>query len=36
MGVEAAATDGLVTVRIKGVEWSDWGHPQRVMAMSAG
>jgi len=22
--------------RIKGVEWSDWGHPQRVMAMSAG
>lgn len=26
------ATDGLVTVRVKGVEWSDWGHPQRVMA----
>ena len=30
--VLAPATDGLVTVRIKGVEWSDWGHPQRVMA----
>ncbi|HEX3179337.1 MAG TPA: sugar phosphate nucleotidyltransferase [Methylomirabilota bacterium] len=28
----APATDGLVTVRVKGVEWSDWGHPQRVMA----
>jgi mannose-1-phosphate guanylyltransferase len=26
------ATDGLVVVRVKGVEWSDWGHPQRVMA----
>ena len=30
--VLAPATDGLVTVRIKGVEWSDWGHPQRVLA----
>ena len=28
----APTTDGLVTVRVKGVEWSDWGHPQRVMA----
>jgi mannose-1-phosphate guanylyltransferase len=25
-------TDGLVTVRVKSVDWSDWGHPQRVMA----
>jgi mannose-1-phosphate guanylyltransferase len=24
--------DGLVTVRVKSVDWSDWGHPQRVMA----
>jgi len=24
--------DGLLTVRAKSVEWSDWGHPQRVMA----
>jgi mannose-1-phosphate guanylyltransferase len=24
--------DRLVTVRVKGVEWSDWGHPQRVLA----
>ena len=24
--------DRLVTVRVKGVEWSDWGHPSRVMA----
>jgi mannose-1-phosphate guanylyltransferase len=30
--VLAPATDGLVTTRVKGVEWSDWGHPQRVMA----
>ena len=29
--VLARATDGLVTMRVKGVEWSDWGHPQRVM-----
>ena len=28
----APATDGLVTVRVKGVDWSDWGHPERVMA----
>ena len=28
----APATDGLVTVRVKGVEWSDWGHPDRVVA----
>jgi mannose-1-phosphate guanylyltransferase len=26
------ATDGLVTLRVKGVEWSDWGHPERVVA----
>lgn len=25
-------TDRLVTVRVKSVDWSDWGHPQRVMA----
>jgi mannose-1-phosphate guanylyltransferase len=30
--VLAPARDGLVTVRVKGVEWSDWGHPQRVIA----
>jgi len=24
--------DGLVAVRAKSVDWSDWGHPQRVMA----
>jgi mannose-1-phosphate guanylyltransferase len=24
--------DGLLTVRAKGVDWSDWGHPQRVVA----
>jgi mannose-1-phosphate guanylyltransferase len=28
----ALATEGLVTVRVKGVEWSDWGHPERVVA----
>ena len=22
----------LVVVRVKGVEWSDWGHPRRVLA----
>jgi mannose-1-phosphate guanylyltransferase len=26
------ATDGLVTVRVKGADWSDWGHPERVVA----
>jgi hypothetical protein len=25
-------TDDLLTVRVKSVDWSDWGHPQRVMA----
>ena len=25
-------TDGLLTVRAKSVDWSDWGNPQRVMA----
>jgi mannose-1-phosphate guanylyltransferase len=24
--------DGLLTVRARSVDWSDWGHPQRVMA----
>ena len=24
--------DRLVTVRVKGVDWSDWGNPQRVLA----
>jgi len=24
--------DSLLTVRTKSVDWSDWGHPQRVMA----
>ena len=24
--------DSLLTVRAKSVDWSDWGHPQRVMA----
>jgi mannose-1-phosphate guanylyltransferase len=28
----APATAGLVVVRVKDVEWSDWGHPQRVRA----
>jgi mannose-1-phosphate guanylyltransferase len=31
-GILAPAADGLVTVRVKGVEWSDWGHPERVVA----
>jgi mannose-1-phosphate guanylyltransferase len=30
--VLAPTTEGLVTMRVKSVEWSDWGHPQRVMA----
>jgi mannose-1-phosphate guanylyltransferase len=30
--VLAPTTKGLATLRIKGVEWSDWGHPQRVIA----
>lgn len=28
----APASDRLVTVRVKGVEWSDWGDPERVLA----
>ena len=28
----APAPNGLVTVRVKGAEWSDWGHPERVVA----
>lgn len=31
-----APTPGrLVTVRVKGVEWNDWGNPQRVLATMA-
>jgi mannose-1-phosphate guanylyltransferase len=30
--VLARGTERLVTVRVKSVEWSDWGHPQRVVA----
>ena len=30
--VLAPAPERLVTVRVKGVEWSDWGNPQRVLA----
>jgi mannose-1-phosphate guanylyltransferase len=30
--VIAAPSDRLVTLRMKGVEWSDWGHPSRVIA----
>ena len=26
------AADRLGVVRIKGVEWSDWGNPERVFA----
>lgn len=25
------ATSGLVAVRVNGVDWSDWGHPERVV-----
>ena len=25
-------TDDLLTIRVKSADWSDWGHPQRVMA----
>jgi mannose-1-phosphate guanylyltransferase len=28
----AAATHRLGVVKVKGVEWSDWGHPRRVLA----
>ncbi len=28
----ASAADGLVAVRVKGVDWSDWGQPERVVA----
>ncbi len=27
-----AGTRRLATMRVKGVEWSDWGHPTRVVA----
>jgi hypothetical protein len=30
--VLAAATRRLVTLRVKDVEWSDWGRPERVIA----
>jgi mannose-1-phosphate guanylyltransferase len=30
--VLATVTDRLVTVRVKGVGWSDWGRPERVIA----
>jgi mannose-1-phosphate guanylyltransferase len=30
--VLAAATHRLGVVRVKGLEWSDWGHPRRVLA----
>ena len=30
--VLAAGVPHLATVRVKGVEWSDWGHPSRVVA----
>jgi mannose-1-phosphate guanylyltransferase len=29
--VLAGATHRLGVVRVKGVEWSDWGHPRRVL-----
>ena len=30
--VLSADTRRLAVMRVKGVEWSDWGHPQRVLA----
>jgi hypothetical protein len=30
--VLAAATRRLAVMRVKGVDWSDWGHPRRVLA----
>ncbi|HEX7786126.1 MAG TPA: sugar phosphate nucleotidyltransferase [Methylomirabilota bacterium] len=27
------ASDRLTVIRVKGVEWCDWGHPERVLAM---
>jgi mannose-1-phosphate guanylyltransferase len=30
--VLAQAPGHLVTMRVKGVDWSDWGNPQRVLA----
>ena len=30
--VLAAATHRLGVIRVKGVEWSDWGHPRRVLS----
>jgi mannose-1-phosphate guanylyltransferase len=33
--VLATGSDRLSTVRVKGVEWSDWGHPARVIASLA-
>jgi mannose-1-phosphate guanylyltransferase len=33
--VLAAATRRLAVMRVKGVDWSDWGHPRRVLASLA-
>jgi hypothetical protein len=30
--VLARPGDGLVTLRVKGVDWRDLGHPRRVLA----
>jgi mannose-1-phosphate guanylyltransferase len=30
--VLARGVDRLAALRVKGVEWSDWGHPDRVLA----
>jgi mannose-1-phosphate guanylyltransferase len=30
--VLARPSPRLATIRVKGVDWSDWGHPQRVLA----
>jgi hypothetical protein len=33
--VLATGSDRLSTIRVKGVDWSDWGHPGRVIATLA-
>ena len=33
--VLAAETERLAVMRVKGVDWSDWGHPRRVLASLA-
>ena len=30
--VLAQVPERLVTMRVKGLEWSDWGNPERVLA----